>query len=105
MLCRDVHLQWEAGENWIQHIKSTFITQDVVDLRLHQLAEEFNALCEKEIRLQGAESAQRELKELSDKLASAEGALWSAHQLAMRLGFIVKKGTLDYLKTPDSQNI
>lgn len=99
-LCRDNRLQWEEGNRVIGDIQMKFLPIEVVEQRLQQLADEFTALCQKQVQFQNAESAVAETKAIEEEIARAKSAFWSAHALAKELGYVMKEHVSDYVSAP-----
>lgn len=99
-LCRDNRLQWEEGNRAIGDIQMKFLPIEVVDQRLQQLADEFTALCQKQVQFRNAESAVAKAKAIEEEIARAKSAFWSAHALAKELGYVMKGHVSDYVSAP-----
>lgn len=99
-LCRDNRLQWGEGNRVIGDIQMKFLPIEVVEQRLQQLADEFTALCQKQVQFQNAESAVAETKAIEEEIARAKSAFWSAHALAKELGYVMKEHVSDYASAP-----
>ena len=97
--------QWKMGCERVEAIKSTFLTQEIVNLRLRELALEFTDLCESQIHLQGEEDAEMTLPKLSREIQRAKSAFWGARKLALDMDFIVKKAAREYVLTRYSDEI
>lgn len=97
VLCDNLKFQWEDGNKEITDIKSTFLTQEIVDLKLHELAKAFDTECQRQVLLQGGESAEHELMLLQNRITVAKQSFWKVHALVARLGFKVKESFMDYL--------
>ncbi len=100
MLCGDVRKQCRLGNQAIEEIKSTFLTQQTVDLVLHKLAERFDRISREQISLQGQSAAEVQLDQLHLRLQGAKSDFWQTYNLVDRLGFDVKTNFSDYLKHP-----
>lgn len=100
LLHKSVRLQWEEGNRVIESIQMKFLPLEVVEQRLQQLADEFTALCQEQVRFQNAESAVDEAKAMGEKIARAKSAFWEAHALAKELGYVLKAHVGDYVSVP-----
>lgn len=100
VLCRDNRLQWEEGKRVIENIRKNFLSITEVNQKLTQLADEFMALCQEQVRFQNAESAVAETKAIEEKIARAKSRFWEAHALARELGYVIKDQVGDYASAP-----
>jgi len=100
VLCRDNRLQWEEGNRVIGSIRANFLSITEIDQKLTQLADEFMALCQEQVKFQNAESAVAEAKAIEEKIVRAKSAFWSAHALARELGYVLKEHVSDYASAP-----
>ncbi len=102
MLVREVHAHWsdlKKGNEKIAGIKSIFLTQDVVDQKLANLAMEFRLRCNYEHSLKGVTQWGDNLNSATIEVAKAKVAFWKAHGLAKAHGFRVRGKYTGYLKT------
>jgi len=92
--------QCMVGKDKIQAIKATFLTQEIVDLKLHELANAVNVICLEEVKLQGNETAEVELEKIKERIRSAKETFWQTWALVSQLGFLVEVKIGDYLFLP-----
>ena len=78
-------------------VRSTFLTQEIMDEKLEEQARKFDAVCTKQVQLHGIESAADELQKVTAEIKVAKSAFWEAYTLAQELGFTVKPSYMDYL--------
>jgi len=90
----------EESDRLVDEIVSTFLTQELVDQKLRELAGRFDELCRTQVRLQSIDGNKQEYQELSDALKAAKQAFWRAHTLAKNRGFKVVLWVGSYLPAP-----
>lgn len=88
----------------IAQLKDTFVTQNIIDQKLQDLAVTFDAVCEAHVSLthedsydSSLESMEKEIATIKSKVATAKGEFWDAHKLARNLGFKVHEKYAQYL--------
>ena len=114
-LCTDLRNQWRLGNKMIAEsrahiaqLKDTFVTQNIINQKLQDLAVTFDAVCEAHISLtredshdSSLESMEKEIATIKSKVAITKEAFWDAHKLAKELGFHVQGKYQQYL-TPQA---
>lgn len=93
-----VRSQWKMGDELIRNIRSTFLSLQIIDNRLSELARQFDNRCAQQVRLQSTDNAEDELERLSGYIARAKSRFWHAHELAKRLGYNVYDTIGQYLE-------
>ncbi len=102
MLYKAVPIQWELGEREcasreekIALMKSSFLTQEIVDRRLRDLASAAEGLFSVQVHLR-ENNEEAQLDELKDRIIKAKDNFWETRKLARSLGFIVHDKIKDY---------
>lgn len=103
MLYTGVGRQWKRDNDLIDGIKSTFLSQEEVDRKLHVLAKKFDQLCTLQVQINGHEVWEARLKSVEDSITMAKSAFWAAHKLANELDFKVRRKVGDYLEADESE--
>ena|SRR3989344_7110147 len=74
--------QWVAGNERINQIISTFVTQEVIDAELRRHAKPFGDACSLQVSLRGTETAEIQIDRVKALVGETKSAFWAAHQLA-----------------------
>lgn len=86
----------EYEEN-MKRVARIFLTQAQVTSILVHHAEVFDAIAQREVRLQGAEAIDKQLETIKNEVAVTKETFWEARNLALDLGFIVENSYRAYL--------
>jgi hypothetical protein len=97
-----VEQQWRVGEkacqlreDKIKLMKSTFLTQEIVDAKMRELATAAEATFKIETQLR-EEVSESQLQSIAESVRVAKEQFWAAHTLANQLGFTVHIKIKDY---------
>lgn len=94
---RDVERQFQMGNEALRTIKRDLLNQEMVDIRLKQLARVFDEECRRQVSLQGVDDAEWELRDATERVTYSKSDFWQAHSVAQQLGYAVKENVKDYL--------
>lgn len=104
-LCLATVQVWTDGNTVIKEIKSTFLTQEIVDARLHEIAKKFDKECREQIALQGTDAAEVQLEQSRLRIDSLKSQFWKAHALVVQLGYKTKRSVRGYFTLPVTYSI
>lgn len=76
------------GNDAIKKIRSTFLTQEIIDAKLHYLAKALDEICNQSVNFQQSDENPEELLEFRRKrIADKRTYFWETVEMAHMLGF------------------